>query len=87
MIISLKMASKKGFPVNDTFIAKFCKKMGWKKSLTKVEKEFFKEMFAHVIANFLEAYETKESKKDRITVLKARQPGLSIQKLALAENE
>jgi len=33
----------------DAFIAKFCKKMGWRKP------------------------------KDRITVLKARQPGLSIQ--------
>jgi len=65
MIISLKMASKKGFPVNDDFIAKFCKKMGWKKSLTKIEKEFFKEMFAHVVATFLEINETKESKTGR----------------------
>jgi len=73
MIISLKMTSKKGFAVNNAFIAKFCKKMGWKKPLTKIEKQFFKELFAHVIATFLEVHETKESKKDRITVLKTHQ--------------
>lgn len=65
MIVSLKMASKKGFPVNDKFISNFCKKMGWKKPLSKVEKDFFKEMFAHVIATFLEMHETKESKTSR----------------------
>ena len=62
MKIFLEMKSKKGFLVNDAFIAKFCKKMGWRKPLSKVEKDFFKKIFANVIATFLESYETKESK-------------------------
>lgn len=65
MKIILEVKGKKGFPINNEFISKFCKKMDWEKPISKVEKDFFKEMFAHVIANFLEIYETKESKANR----------------------